>query len=376
MELLNKSKKVLKDLQLKNGGIMATPKEGAYPYVYARDGAIITKALNKTGEHKRSEKFYYFLNKNSRIEKFKEIFHRYHPEGLPCVSNKHEHDGNALAVHGIYQTYKAGENQAFLETMWPFVQECMKFLSIKSKTGLIKTERSIHEFYRLENGYEIWTNSAACRAFYDAAETAQIMQNKKQAKQWKKKAEQIKKNINKRLFNKKTGMFIKNSKYPTASDISQLSPFYFEISNSNKILRKTMNYLRKNIWYKEIGGFRRFRKFEICKDWHWYTGGSGSWTVFTLWGARFYKQLNERKKAKECIKWAEKIGGKLNGKLPEHVAPREEYDLWKANEIEFNSRILNGMKKAKKYQIKMKNHLIPWATPLGWAHAEYILVKK
>lgn len=376
MNLLNKSINTLKKLQLKNGGILATPETGAYPYVYARDGTIITKALNKTRDYKSSEKFYYFLNKNSRIEKFKEVFHRYHAQGWPCVSNKHEHDGNALAVHGIYDTYKTGKNEAFLQTMWPFIIECMKFLTQKSKKGLVPTERSIHEFYRLEHGYEIWANSAACRAFQDAAEIAKIMQNNKQAKQWKQKAEQIKKNINKKLFNKKTGMYIKNTKYPKAPDISQLSPFYFEISNSEKILRKTMNYLRKNIWYDEIGGFRRFRKFEICKDWHWYTGGSGSWTVFTLWGARFYKQLNERKKSKECLAWVEKIAKKLGGQMPEHVAPIEEYELWKENEIEFNTRILNGMKKAKKHQIKMNNHLIPWATPLGWAHAEYVLFKK
>ncbi len=375
MNLLDKSKTILQQLQLQNGGILATPANGAYPYVYARDGVIITKALNKIGEHKRAEKFYYFLNRYSRIEKFKEILHRYHAKGWPCVSDKHEHDGTALIVHGIHDTYKHGENLAFLETMWPFVQDCMNFVMQKSKTGLIKTERSIHEFYRLENGYEIWTNSAACRAVYDASEIAEILENKKQAKKWKQKAEQIKNKIQTKMFNKKLGVFMKNIKYPKSPDVSQLAPFYFNIIDSNKILRKTMEYLRKNIWYDEIGGFRRFRKFEICKDWHWYTGGSGSWIVFTLWGARFYKQLGEKKKAKECIDWTEKIGKKLNGLLPEHIALREEYDLWKENEIEFNSRILNEMNKSKKLAIQMKNHVIPWATPLGWAHAEYVLIK-
>jgi hypothetical protein len=47
--LFNKSVNVLKSLLLKNGGITATPKEGGYPFVYTRDGVIISKALNRAG---------------------------------------------------------------------------------------------------------------------------------------------------------------------------------------------------------------------------------------------------------------------------------------------------------------------------------------
>ena len=57
IDLFKKSVNVIKSLQLKNGGILATPLKGAYPYVYTRDAVIATKALNAAGLSENSEKF-------------------------------------------------------------------------------------------------------------------------------------------------------------------------------------------------------------------------------------------------------------------------------------------------------------------------------
>ena len=78
------------------------------------------------------------------------------------------------------------------------------------------------------------------------------------------------------------------------------------------------------------------------------TGGSGSWCVFTIWGARFYKELGNEKMYKKCVEWLEKIAFENNGLLPEHIARKEEYDEWEAHEIEFNLRIINEMKEIEK----------------------------
>ena len=61
VDLLKRSEEVVKSLQLKNGGILATPKDAAYPYIYTRDSVIISKALNRVGMVGASEKFYYFI---------------------------------------------------------------------------------------------------------------------------------------------------------------------------------------------------------------------------------------------------------------------------------------------------------------------------
>ncbi len=376
MDLLKKSVSVLKSLQLKNGAILSTPMEQAYPYVYPRDAVIITKGLNKAGLYKNSERFYHFLKRNSRIDIHKEIFQRYNSEGLPCVTRKHEHDNTGLVLHGIYDTYLHGKNISFLENMWPFVNKCMEFLLLLSRNHLIKTKRSIHEFYRLEHGFEIWANCASCRGLYDAALTAKALGQMKECTKWLTAARRLEKNIRKSMFNKTLGIFVKNTRYPNLPDISQLSPFYFDLVDSKIILRKTMDYLRKTIWHESLGGFKRFRKFEVCKDWHWYTGGSGSWSFAAIWAARFYKILKDKNGYEDCISWINKTASRTNGLFPEHVSLREDYEEWKKYEIEFNDRIVHGMKDAELLAEKFNEKIIYWATPLGWPHAEYVMLMK
>jgi len=376
MNEIKKSIKILKNLQVKSGGILATPIKGAYPYVYTRDAVIITKALNKIGLTKKSEKFYYFMKKYLKLKIYKEVFQRYTHNGYPSVTRRNENDNEGLLLHGIYHTFLHNKKETFLQNMWPLTKETANLLITYSKSGLVKTERSIHEFDKLEKGYEIWANSAACRGLKDAAKIAKILNHKDLAKKWETKSKEILKNINKKLFNKKLGIYIKNTKYKESPDISQLSPFYFNIVNSKPILRKTLSFLHKHLWNEEIGGFRRFRKFEIVDDWHWYTGGSGSWIVLTCWAAKFYKKIGDKKNYNECIKWIKEISKKSRGLLPEHISTKEEYDDWKTNEIEFNTRIINETKKAEKTIRKFKNRkIVYWANPLGWSHAEYILLK-
>lgn len=382
MKYLDKSVKVIKDSQMENGGILAAKKESAYPYVYPRDAVIMTKALNAMGESEASEKFYYFMKKFAKVENYGEVFHRYNTNGWPCVTRKNENDNEGLLLHGIYDTYLArnGEKDVFLENMWPLVEKVVELIKEYSKSGLVKTERSLHEFYRLEHGHDLWANCAAWRGLKDAAEIAKILEHEKQAKEWKEKADKLKKNINKKLFNKKLGLYVKRPEIPETPDISQLAPFYFGLTESKQLLRKTMKYVSKYLWNNEIGGFRRFRKFDLVEDWHWYTGGSGSWCVFTAWAARFYKKLGDKKNYNECVNWLRKVASRTNGLLPEHIATRHEYEDWKAHEIEFNQRIIYGTRVAEKmaenFKGKDKDNIIYWATPLGWAHAEYILLHK
>jgi glucoamylase len=377
MNLLDSSIKEIKSMQLPNGGILATRKKGGYPYIYTRDAVFATKALNVMGETKEAEKFYYFMKKNSNVENYKEIFQRYTFDGHPSVTRKNENDNEGLLLHGIYFTFLHNKRDSFLEDMWPLVKEVVNLIIKYSKSGLVKTWESIHEFRRLEEGYEIWANVTAWRGLTDAAKIAKILNHEKEFKKWQKKVNQLEKNIKKKMFNKKLGVYVKNIKYPLAPDMSQLAPFYFGLDDSKKNLKKTLDYLRKHLWEKELGGFRRFRKFEICDDWHWYTGGSGSWIVLTCWAAKFYKELGDKKKYTESINWIRNIAKKSNGLLPEHIALKKEYEEWKKNETEFNERILNEMEITEKNIKKFGNkEVVYWANPLCWAHSEYILLMK
>lgn len=376
MNLKTKSIQILKSLQQKNGGILATQSNGAYPYVYTRDAVIITKALNHVGLVQHSEKFYYFIKKYAKLENYKEVFQRYTKNGFPSVTREQENDNEGLLLNGIFDTYQKNKEETFLENMWTLVEQTANLLVTYAKTGLVKTKNSIHEYEALEKGYEIWSNAAAVRGLLDAAQIAHILNHNDCEKKWRTKANEIKKNMNKKLFNTKRGTYIKNTRFPNAPDMSILSPFYFEIADSKKILKTTLAYLKKHLWNEEHGGFRRFRKLENVTNWHWYTGGSGSWVFLTCWAARFYKELGDQKNYKECLKWIEEVAKKSQGNFPEHIATLEEYEEWKRKEIEFNTRIINETKKSEKHtQTFRDKKIVYWACPLGWSHAEYLLLK-
>jgi len=376
MVLPRKVVDILKCLQLKNGGILATPKNGAYPYVYTRDAVFITKAYNRIGLVKNSIKYYNFLKKYANTKRYGEIFQRYLANGLPSVTREEENDNEGLVLYGIYDTYMTCKDMDFLESMWSLIEDASNLIISYISKGLIKTKRSIHEFYHLEHGYEIWSNSAAVRGLYDASKMAKLLGRKKEAELYMEKADLIYRTMRKKMFNKKEGRYIKNTRFKDAPDISILAPFIFELDNSISTLKKTMVFLKKYLWDTEIGGFGRFCKFEIVRDWHWYSGGSGSWITLTLWVERFYGKIGDKRMQKKCRDWTDAVMKTSEGMLPEHIALKKEYDEWKGREIEFNSRIINETKKSERETHDfMGRKIVHWANPLGWSHAEYVLTR-
>jgi len=57
----NKSIEVLKAVQLRNGGCLATPKGERYPYVYPRDHAVILLGFLSAGLLRRAKKALEFV---------------------------------------------------------------------------------------------------------------------------------------------------------------------------------------------------------------------------------------------------------------------------------------------------------------------------
>ncbi len=382
--LLDASFAVIKGLQQGDGGITATPVDDAYPYVYPRDAVFMTMALNASGEQERSKRFYRYLLTLRRHRG--EFFQRYN-RGYPYVTNEHELDVTPIVIQGILDVYNSDsgskESKAFLESMWDLTKECAEFTisSVSPETGLIYSANSIHESRELEEGFELWTNSAAVRGLYDASIIAALLGHAQQEQTWLESSIHLRDSLATKLYDQDAGTFIKvmrrSGEKVTAPDMSQLAPFYFGVLGDNAVLSRTLEHLKRNLWNEKVGGFNRFRDFEVVNDWHWYTGGtSAAWPFFTLWAARFYRELGIREEEDACLGFIDSVTT-LDRFLPEKVAPVEEYGRWKATELEFGDRLINGVTK-----IENRVHTITapgyvcWACPLGWAHAEYVFLEK
>ncbi|MBI3022609.1 MAG: hypothetical protein HYY68_02640 [Thaumarchaeota archaeon] len=359
---------------------MATFRDDAYPYVYPRDATIMTMALNLCGFYDRSKRFYKFLNGLRR--KDGEFFQRYN-KGFPYVTRSGEHDVTPLVLQGIYDTYKRSADRAFLEEMWKLTNEGATFVlnSIDSSPGLIYTLRSIHENRVLEEGFEIWANCSSAKGLLDASRMAKELGYYELSELWENSSRTLLNNVLEKLYDHDKGLFIKGLRPDgtrvESPDISELAPFYFGVCDDRAALERTLRHLKGTIWNVRIGGFKRFRDFEVVQDWHWYTGGiEDSWPIFTIWGSKFYRRLGMIEEAEECLKFVEEAADD-EMYIPERVASVRGYLAWKENEREFSERILRGIAKVERsgFNTKIPDH-VKWAFPLGWAHAEFILLEK
>jgi len=378
--LLEKSLAVIKALQEDDGGILATPQDDAYPFVYPRDAAMMTKAMNTLGEHEPSKRFYRFLNGVRRPHG--EFYQRYN-RGMPYVSNQRQMDVTPLVLDGIYDTYRSSGDRTFLEAMWGMVQECASFTkdAIDEDAGLVYTTNSVHENRKLEEGFEIWANSAAVKGLLSASKMAGALGHDDLRDAWESSSKELLASMVETLYDKEHRTFIKvmrrSGEKVRAPDMAQLAPYHLGIYRDDAALEETLENLKGTLWNKSIGGFNRFRDFEIVDDWHWYSGGTAaSWPFFTLWAARSYKNLGIREGEDACLDFLASV---LTEELfiSEKVAPLDGYRQWKANETQFADRVLNGIKKIEGGAHKLgAPGYVCWACPLGWAHAEYILLEK
>ncbi len=378
--LLDKSLGVIIALQEEDGGITATPCDDAYPYVYPRDAAIMTTAMNALGEYERSKKFYRFLKRVRRPQG--EFYQRYNG-GMPYVSNDHELDVTPLVLNGIYDTYRKSCDGLFLEEMWGLVKECASFTesSIDVDVGLLYTINSIHENRKLEEGFEIWANSAAVKGLLDASRMAGVLGHEDLKAAWEGSSRRLLARMVEKLYDEEQGAFIKvmrrSGEKVTAPDMAQLAPFYFGVYRDDAALERTLERLKDTLWNRSVGGFNRFRDFEIVDDWHWYSGGNeAAWPFFTLWAARSYRSLGIREGEEACLAFLDSVLTE-DFFLPEKVAPVDRYNEWKTNEVKFGDRTLNAIRKIESNTHKIAAPgYVCWACPLGWAHSEYILLEK
>jgi len=371
---VKRSVEIICGLQEEDGGILATERNDAYPFVYPRDASIMTIALNMHGLHERSMKFYHYLSKVRRPSG--EIYQRYN-RGMPYVTRKREADVTPIVIQGVYDTYRSSGNRVFLESMWELIAEGASFVmnGVDADTRLVWTSCSVHENQTLEEGFEIWANSASVRGLLDASIIAKNLGHGEIAQTWLAEARGLWRRILERLFDQRSGLFLKNLRTDGTRvdepDVAQLAPFYFGLCKERKTLERTLKHLMETLWNAEIGGVNRFRDFEVVKDWHWYTGGTGaSWPLFTLWMARFYQRLGDLDSFEECLRFIRGASTR-EMEIPEKVAPVQGYKEWMQNETEYNERVVNGIDKAGRTSPLIPGY-VAWACPLGWSHAEYV----
>ncbi len=374
-QLYTQSIKVLKKVQLKNGGCLASPIGERYPYVYPRDNSICILAFIVMGLKERARKAISFAFK-CQLESGA-FPQRYDIHGKDASYKPIQIDGTALTLYAFAKYVKTFNDIAFAKSNWNIIKKAVSYIknNIFKEKNLIFTPNSIHEFPPTEQGLEIWANCACCAALKELSEIAKLLKIKtKEKNDHNKLACTIKNNILKYMWNSRIKSFVKNIRIKESSsvklepDVAEYAVGYFNILQENdEKVKLTIKRIEKTLWNKELGGICRYQKREGR-----HNGGYGPWPHFTLMIAQYYIKLKNKKKAEKYLNWILKIAYK--NLLPEHISTVKEFNEYLTDFTEAGLMRKDRMimvENAKKHPMFKKG--IAYITlPLAWPHAEFI----
>jgi GH15 family glucan-1,4-alpha-glucosidase len=188
-------------------------------------------------------------------------------------------------------------------------------------TGLVYSERAIHEFVAISRGYETYVNVMAWRGLKDAAGLATALNSPNEAARYEKAADALRQNVLARMIDPTLGIFVKRlyqGKPVTMPAISMLTPALFGlIDPKDEVVTRTIAFLLENIWDRKMGGLYRYpldRQPWVEQPF------SGPWVTYTSWLGRVYLLRGEREKAAECIRWVLNNVPRDSNLIPEHFS--------------------------------------------------------
>lgn len=371
-KIYKKSIEILKKVQLKNGGCLATPKGERYPYIYPRDHSICILGFISAGMHKEAKKALNFVLK-SQLDNGA-FPQRYDAKGNDASYKPIQIDGTGLITYALARYIQETDDEKFLNMYWPKIQKAVNYIkqNLDEEKNLIYTPNSIHEFPPMEQGLEIWANSVCCAALIELCKLSEKLKRNNQ--ELSQLAHTIQSGIGKYLWNSRVDSFVKLIRVKEASsvdidiDVSQLALCDFGIIPDNDArIKSTVKRMEKELWNKELGGLCRYHKYEGRNN-----GGWGPWPHFTLMLCKHFIRSKNKNKADKYLNWVLKIAYK--DMLPEHISTVPEFeeyvtDFTEAGLLRKDRLIL--IENARKHPMFKKG--IAYITiPLAWPHAEFI----
>ncbi len=374
-KLYAKSIEILEQLQLENGGILASPPGKRYPYVYPRDHVISILAYIRLGMYGRARKALDFTqNAQFSDGSFPQ---RYNQQGKDASYKPSQIDGNGLVLYALGRYLRASRDKDYIRKNWEKIKKNTSYIqqNMQNEHHLVYAQNSIHEFPPLEKGYEIWANSVCYAGLKEAAFMAGRINKKQHMWEWKQAMTKLRKSILTYLWNTKRKSFIKNirtkdsSSVATGADASLYAVADYHVLDDAHIhVRMTVQRIIKELTHPKLGGICRYPKY-IGRN----NAGWGPWPHFTLMIARHFIRMRDLKNSDKYISWVLKYA--LDNELPEHIATRADLE---ESFVDYHEAGIMRPDRVVMYnnirsQPMFRRKGIAYAVlPLAWPHAEFI----
>lgn len=383
--LYDESIKILKKVQLDNGGCLATSEDERYPYIYPRDHSLIILGFISAGLFNEARKgLEFILNTHTGKGAFPQ---RVDTKGNDASYKPIQIDGTGLVLYSLARYVTETEDYDFAEKYFDRVKRAVNYIidhSYENIEGtyekqkhnlempLIYTPNSLHEYPPTEAGLEIWANCVCCAALLEIFDISKkIDEVQLQCEQYAKK---VKKGILKYMWNSRKKTFVKTIRVRESSsvlvdpDVGKYAVADFGILNDeDERVISTVTDIEKNLWNQQLGGICRYPKYEGRNN-----GGWGPWPNYTLMICRHHIRVENKQKTDQYLNWV--LNRSFERKLPEHISSVSEFEEY-VQDFKESGLLREDRKKmiqnARNHPLYQEG--IAYITiPLAWAHAEFI----
>jgi GH15 family glucan-1,4-alpha-glucosidase len=351
VDLYHRSLLVIRTHVDSHGGILAAAdadimafNRDTYTYVWPRDGAFVSLALDRAGYGEVTRTFFEFCTRIQLPDGY--MLHKYNPDGSPG-SSWHpwfrdgeaqlpiQEDETALVIHAMWKHF---EHQQDFETLQfhfeHFVKKAAQFLVDfrEEKTGLPLPSYDPWEEHR---GIFTYTVASTVAGLHAAAQIAHILGHHHQSEQFQAAADEMRQALLFHMFDEETQRFVKKIKRKdgvttekdTTPDASISAIWLLDIlpADDPRVV-STMKQLWEMLRVKTpVGGFARYPNDhyqEVVP-----VGGDipgNPWIITTLWMAQWKIALATKTadldEPRAMLEWALKYATP-SGLLPEQMHP-------------------------------------------------------
>lgn len=359
-ELYKRSLLILRT-QIDNGGAVIAANDtdihqfnqDTYSYMWPRDGAVVSQALDRAGYGSLSQRFLKFCTNKavsfnysaSILDETGFLMHKYNPDGSvgsswqPWLEGEEmqfpiQEDETALVIWAIWNHYLIHRDiEAIRPFFSPFVEKAADFLVAfrDDKTGLPLPSFDLWEERR---GIFSYTTATVIGGLKAAASLAGLFQENERAQIYMNAAQEITAAMDSHLYCPREGRFARGIVFKDGLQIRDMTVdasllglvMFGGYDPLDERMVKTALAVEQRLWVKAgIGGLARYEHDDYQRAGSRDDVPGNPWVVCTLWLAQYRiaaaRNLQSLEQALPLLVWVAERA-RPSGVLPEQVHPQ------------------------------------------------------
>ncbi|HZW57815.1 MAG TPA: glycoside hydrolase family 15 protein [Nitrososphaerales archaeon] len=299
-----------------------------YAYMWPRDGAFVTMAMDEAGYRVFSKHFFDFCLATILPQGW--YFHKYQADKSPgsswhpwVVAGQQQlpiqEDETALVLISLWNHYRLYKDVDMIKDYYgPIIKSAANFINdYRDKTTLLPLES--YDLWEERREVLTFTCSAIFAALSAAANFAEAFGEADLAIIYRRGAEEVKQAMIKNLYDAALGRFLRGVTLENGAVVSNDSTIDASIAGvflfgvlpaDDPLVVSSMSQVEEKLWIKTpVGGLARYEqdRYQVTGEYQPNVPGN-PWFITTMWLADWYIEKSKTKRdlgrAKELLTWA------------------------------------------------------------------------